>query len=101
MKTATARKNSYQTMAGRLRQRIVSGAIRPGARLPTERTLAERHGVARVTVRRALRVLEAEQLVLRIQGSGTYARAVPARRIPLAIDYGGSMRHHAPRLVRT
>ncbi len=37
-----------------LRDRILSGAVGFGAKLPTENELADHHGVSRVTVRRAL-----------------------------------------------
>ena len=37
-----------------LRDRIISGALGFGARLPNENDLALAHGVSRVTVRRAL-----------------------------------------------
>jgi GntR family transcriptional regulator len=46
-----------------LRDRILSGATGFGARLPTENELAERHGVSRVTVRRALGELARERLI--------------------------------------
>ncbi len=42
-----------------LRDRIMSGALGFGARLPTENDLALAHGVSRVTVRRALGELSA------------------------------------------
>ncbi|WP_342352962.1 GntR family transcriptional regulator, partial [Methylobacterium frigidaeris] len=37
-----------------LRDQITSGRLPPGARLPGEPALAAEHGLARVTVRRAL-----------------------------------------------
>lgn len=43
----------------------------PGGRLPTERVLAERWGVARMTVRRAIASLAREGLLRSVQGSGT------------------------------
>ena len=46
-------------------------------RLPTERQLAENLGISRRSVRRALEVLEAEGLVWRRQGAGTFAGPRP------------------------
>jgi GntR family transcriptional regulator len=43
-----------------------------GARLPTERQLAETLGISRPTVRQALELLESDGLIERRQGSGTY-----------------------------
>lgn len=47
------------------------------SRLPTERQLAETFGISRRSVRRALEVLEAEGLVWRRQGAGTFAGPRP------------------------
>ncbi|MEP6017004.1 MAG: FadR/GntR family transcriptional regulator [Paracoccaceae bacterium] len=52
---------------------IKSGDIDPDGRLPTERALADRFGVGRRFVRQALDALEAEGLVWRKQGKGTFA----------------------------
>ena len=54
-----------------LRDRILSGAVGFGVKLPTENELADYHRVSRVTVRRALGELARERLIER--------RAVPAR----------------------
>jgi GntR family transcriptional repressor for pyruvate dehydrogenase complex len=57
----------------RLLELIKSGDISPDGRLPTERALAERFGVGRRFVRQGLDALEAEGLVWRKQGKGTFA----------------------------
>ncbi|MDJ0387454.1 FadR/GntR family transcriptional regulator [Roseomonas sp. E05] len=62
--------------AERLRQRLAqdlqSGRWQPGEKLPTERSLGERYGMARNTVRRALDALAAEGLIERHVGRGTF-----------------------------
>jgi GntR family transcriptional regulator, histidine utilization repressor len=45
----------------------------PGARMPSEAELVARFGVSRMTVNRALRELQAEGLVTRTQGRGSFA----------------------------
>jgi GntR family transcriptional regulator len=47
-------------------------SLAPGAALPSERALAERYGVARMTVRGELDRLTTEGLTYRVHGSGTF-----------------------------
>jgi GntR family transcriptional repressor for pyruvate dehydrogenase complex len=51
------------SIADQIRQAIVTGKLDQGERLPPERELAEQFGVSRVTVRDALRALEAMGLI--------------------------------------
>jgi DNA-binding GntR family transcriptional regulator len=55
-----------------LRQRLASDEFRPGQQLPTNAQLAEHYQVARRTVNRALRILEAEGLVTIARSWGTF-----------------------------
>src|SRR5262245_66533007 len=55
-----------------IRRAIRSGRLPPGARLPATRALAERLGVARITVARAYDDLTASGFVAGRRGSGTY-----------------------------
>jgi GntR family transcriptional repressor for pyruvate dehydrogenase complex len=57
----------------RLLDLIKSGDLGSDGKLPTERALSERFGVGRRFVRQALDALEAEGLVWRKQGKGTFA----------------------------
>ncbi|MCL2899575.1 FadR/GntR family transcriptional regulator [Brenneria tiliae] len=61
----------------RLRELLSESAIEPNGKLPTERTLSERWGVGRREVRRALEVVEAEGLIWRKQGAGTFLGPKP------------------------
>lgn len=63
---------SSTDIAGALRKQIASARFALNERLPPERLLAEQFGVARGTVREALRQLEETGFVSRRPGSGTY-----------------------------
>lgn len=53
---------------------IAAGRYPDGTRLPTERNMAERLGIAVGTLRRALAILEERGLLRRVQGSGNYVQ---------------------------
>jgi len=62
----------YIQIAEGLISQIESGELTPGDRLPAERELSEKLGVNRMTLRRALHVLEAQGVIVRKHGIGTY-----------------------------
>lgn len=62
----------YIQIAEGFLDRIESGELSPGDRLPSERELSQMLGVNRMTLRRALQLLESQGLLLRRQGDGTY-----------------------------
>ncbi|MGQ8634423.1 FadR/GntR family transcriptional regulator [Agrobacterium sp. DKPNP3] len=68
--------NSNYALA-RLRDYIRSNDFAKDGRLPTERAFAESFDVGRRAVRRALEVLEAEGLIWRRQGAGTFIGEKP------------------------
>ncbi|MCQ8772336.1 winged helix-turn-helix domain-containing protein [Streptomyces telluris] len=62
----------YMQLADHVAARIEAGALRPGARLPGERDLAEEYGVAIGTVRRATRELRDRGLLVTLPAKGTF-----------------------------
>ena len=66
----------YLQIAELLARQIKAGYWRQGERLPTEAELAQRLSVAVGTLRKALALLEAQDVLERIQGSGTYVKKV-------------------------
>jgi len=54
---------AYQRVAAQIEDRILSGDLPPGSRLPAERELVNQFAVGRSTVREALRVLQSSGLV--------------------------------------
>jgi GntR family transcriptional regulator len=71
---------AYRQMADRLRERIASGELAPGDRVPSEAELMETYSAARATVRQAIGVLRAEGLVVAEQGRGAFVRSRPPVR---------------------
>ncbi|MGV6873969.1 GntR family transcriptional regulator [Pseudochelatococcus sp. B33] len=62
--------SSSERLVEEIRTRIVSGELRPGAKI-TERELAQRYGVNRAPLREALLRLEERRLIERVPFSGT------------------------------
>jgi GntR family transcriptional regulator len=70
-----------------LQQRIRDGDWTADAAMPTEQEFAARFGVSRVTIRKALNMLEEEKLILRQQGRGTFA--LPSARTNTRANFSG------------
>lgn len=70
----------YKQIADHLREAIGRGRLREGDQLPSEVQLMGHYAVARMTVRSALRVLQAEGLITAEHGRGVYVRARPPVR---------------------
>jgi DNA-binding FadR family transcriptional regulator len=77
--------NRTQELTQRLGAEILSGRLRPGARLPTEQELSLATGVSRTVVREAVAALRADGLVVTRQGLGAFVPADVQRR-PFRID---------------
>jgi GntR family transcriptional repressor for pyruvate dehydrogenase complex len=63
-------RKAYEQVNDQLRELIVSGELAPGERLPNEAVLAREFGVSRATVREALRILTAQNLIRTTKGAG-------------------------------
>ena len=63
---------AYVQIADDIAARIASGELRPGARLLSERALADYYDRSYQTVRRAMEVLRERGLIVTIHGRGTF-----------------------------
>ncbi|MGH3887564.1 MAG: GntR family transcriptional regulator [Pseudonocardiaceae bacterium] len=71
----------YTQLANALREQITSGALPPGAPLPSEAEMRTAYGVSRPTARAAINALRAEGIVTVIHGKGSFVRhATPLTR---------------------
>jgi GntR family transcriptional regulator len=68
----------YLQLADILRAQIAAGLYAPGRAIPSETRLMQEHGLARETVRKAVRVLAAEGLVEVVRGRGVYVNDQPS-----------------------
>ena len=63
-----------------LRQKILTGQLQSGEKLPPEKELAAQFGVSQITIRTALANLESENLISRMRGKGTFV----TKNVPLS-----------------
>lgn len=73
----------HRKVAQHLRERIESGVIAPGSRMPSERVLASQFDVSRVTVRQALKDLEVAGLVTVVAGARWVRTETPSAPAPV------------------
>ncbi|MDF2540636.1 MAG: transcriptional regulator, GntR family with LacI sensor [Herbinix sp.] len=66
----------YEKIISYLRQEIHSQNFKPGDKLPTEKELAQKFGVSRITSKRALEDLKSEGLIYRVRGSGSFVSSL-------------------------
>src|SRR3954447_11954957 len=94
-----------ESLSGRviteLRQQITSGAWPVGSRIPTEPELVARLGVARNTVREAVRALAHNGLLDIRQGSGTYVVATSELAGVMHRRFAGADPNHIAELRST
>ena len=78
-----------EVLAGRLRERILSGQLADGTRLPVERELVRTTGLSRTVVRDALKILAQEELVRTRAGrnGGSVVTRPTPRSIVRSVDH--------------
>jgi GntR family transcriptional regulator len=69
-------------------------SLGPGVLLPSERVLAERYGVARMTVRQELARLAADGVVVRRPRLGTFTAEPKTAQVDLVTSFSGYARQH-------
>jgi GntR family transcriptional regulator, transcriptional repressor for pyruvate dehydrogenase complex len=67
-----ARKSLVGVVADELLDRIIEGEFPPGATVPGEHELSARHEVSRMTVREAMKTLQAQHILSVERGRGTF-----------------------------
>lgn len=93
-----ARPTRAEAVIDRLRAQITSGAWPVGSRIPTEPELVAELGVARNTVREAVRALAHNGLLDIRQGSGTYVIATSELATVMQRRFAGAETRHVAEL---
>ena len=76
----------YEQIAEQVEQRILTGDLKVGDRLPPERELAEQFGVSRTAVREAVKALRQKGLVEVQPGRGTFITNGTSRAVRHSLD---------------
>ena len=71
----------------RFQQLLTDGVLKPGARLPSERELAGKFGVARSSLRQALKVLEVMGVITQRVGDGSYLNNDASAVLSVPMDF--------------
>ena len=79
----------YEQIQNELMEQIQSGVFQPGDRIPSEKELAERYHVSRITAVKALTELALNGYIYRVQGRGSFANPLDKHLKPSALKLGG------------
>ena len=87
---ATRSTPAYAVLAEQLRNRILSGELPQGARLPSDAELTAEFGVGRSTIREALRSLASQNLITTTRGvtGGSFVAAPSVGHISASLETG-------------
>jgi GntR family transcriptional regulator len=83
----------YLQLSTLFRRKIETGDWLVGEQIPTVDELADTFGVAKLTIRRALGLLERDGVIERFRARGTFVRAKPARELwcEVKTDFAGML----------
>jgi GntR family transcriptional regulator len=89
----------YHQVEQVIRHRIATGRYTPGAQIPSEHELGRELSVSRVTVREALRELVHDNMLVKVQGKGTFVALNPPTSLP-PIKYTGFLEDLYERVLK-
>ena len=76
----------YEQIVDQVEERILSGELNPGDKLPPERELARQFGVSRTAVREAIKALSLKGLIAVYPGRGTFVIDSTSMAVRHSID---------------
>ncbi len=79
----------YRQLMDSIKRKIISGELKVGDRLPSERAMSLQYGINRMTVRNAIKKMEEEGTLISKRGSGTYVQACPSIESKLELANNG------------
>ncbi|MEV6583784.1 FadR/GntR family transcriptional regulator [Streptomyces sp. NPDC051582] len=77
----------------KIKEMILSGALRPGARLPNEADLADQLGLSRSSLREAVRALTTMRILVPRQGDGTYVSGLEPHLLLESLSFAADVSH--------
>lgn len=92
----------YETVAQDLQQKIMSGEYQANDQLPTLSELCDIYAVSKITVKKAMELLQAQGLVATRRGSGSYVKGIAQHELSVpayetSLQMGGFSSDHAAR----
>jgi len=75
----------YRQIADIMKAKIVSGEWANGTKLPSEPELAQQFGTSHITLRKGLKILQGQKLLIQQKGRGTFITFCPAKKFKIAV----------------
>lgn len=81
----------YEQLVESIKKRIICGELKINDKLDSERSMAQKYGINRMTVRKAIKCLQEQGIIQTLPGKGNYVIEIPTKSNKIELGQGSDL----------